>query len=109
MTLFEAIRELKEGQAIYLENNSHPIVAWTYGDEVPSGAMSKSVLVSFGYPAYIIDLPKPKITLEEGLRKVSVSPYSSWANNLAMVLRTMPIDWQAEADRAKEASHEQPR
>ena len=108
MTLFEAIRELKEGQEIV---------------DTTTGVFSGAKLVTFyhdgelAYPCCsyhlgmnvrIIDLPKPKMTLEEGLYQAAEAiPYELLENPSPLqltkhfidVLRSLPIDWPAEADR----------
>ena len=101
MTLFEAIRELKEGQAI-VDSGEHScregiFYRWEWGREGIDEPGCQN------YRDYsIIDLPKPKMSLEEGLeRYLFDKDYFSdgAATRIARYLRSLPIDWQAEADR----------
>lgn len=131
MTLFEAIRELREGQAIeklgkeldyYYEQCGERIVAyraveWRHGE--PKMTVLKNG-VDLNVDVRIIDLPKPKMSLEEGLEKVERDVfveaaetdtgtvlYALWSKHpriskaILSKLRSLPIDWQAEADRKK--------
>lgn len=111
MTLFEAIRELREGQAICgpLDSDERPIIKWYWCNPQPEGTFSRNMRVElYCHDCRIIDLPKPKMSLEEGLEKAIreiQSPYinpsyrTKESKTIASVLRSLPIDWQAEADR----------
>jgi hypothetical protein len=121
MTLFEAIRELKEGQQIMgvqittswaspdgggeSRSAEMPYAIWERGKDEPTILMSYANLET---QVRIINLPKPKMSLEEGLEKAIreiQSPYinpsyrTKEAKTIADILRSLPIDWQAEADR----------
>ena len=131
MTLFEAIRALKEGQIIegiipirtsYASSDGergssfyNPChVEWKHGKDKPTlidSTMDLNAIVR------IVDLPKPKMTLEEGLARllrnelVQVTTTDNGVPLFALLhgkdsnacslkyLRSLPIDWQAEADR----------
>jgi hypothetical protein len=105
MTLFEAIRELREGQAICgpLDSDERPIIAWHWGNSQPAGTFSRNMRVELHcHDCRIVDLPRPKMSLEEGLeRYLFDKDYFSdgAATRIARYLRSLPIDWQAEADR----------
>jgi hypothetical protein len=100
MTLFEAIRQLKKGQAICgpLDSDERPIIAWHWGNPQPAGTFSRNMRVElYCDNCRIVDLPKPKMTLEEGIKQIFANPdIADWA---FCQLRSLPIDWQAEADR----------
>lgn len=129
MTLFEAIRQLKEGQAIeklgkgldyYYEQCGERIaeytaIEWKHGE--PKMTVLKSGL-DLNVDVRIINLPKPKMSLEEGLKQVehdvfvdvaetdtNTKLYVLWSKQpsigkaILCKLRSLPIDWQAEADR----------
>lgn len=118
MTLFEAIRELKEGQAIEERMPGGPYlnraIEWEHEGEGPR--------IFAGYidgrnDFRIIDLPKPKMSLEEGLARLlrnELVQVTITDNEIPLFgllhgedviacslkyLRSLPIDWQAEADR----------
>ena len=110
MTLFEAIRELKEGQAIEERIPGGPwrrAIVWEHKGECPC--------IFAGYidgrnTFRIVDLPKPKMSLEEAVIKVAsdkgiylLQPLYRTCD-FCDALRSLPIDWQAEADR-KEGSN----
>jgi hypothetical protein len=111
MTLFEAIRELKEGQAICgpLDSDERPIIKWYWCNPQPEGTFSRNMRVELHcHDCRIVDLPKPKMTLEEGLYEAAEAiPYELLENpsprqftkHFVNKLRSLPIDWQAEADR----------
>lgn len=111
MTLFEAIRELRKGQAICgpLDSDERPIVVWHWCNPQPAGTFSKNMRIELHCNGCrIVDLPKPKMSLEEVLEKAMreiESPYinpalkSNEAKVILHLLRSLPIDWQAEADR----------
>lgn len=68
MTLFEAIRGLKEGQAIRVVSPSGldwDYAIWFYGQPAPVSCNVLVQSVNLDAPVSIVDLPKPKITLEE--------------------------------------------
>lgn len=122
MTLFEAIRELREGQQIMgvqittswaspdgggeSRSAEMPYAIWERGKDEPTILMSYANLET---QVRIVDLPKPKMTLEEGLMEIFDDleyPYINPDNiecclphDILNRLRSMPIDWQAEADR----------
>lgn len=100
MTLFDAIRELKEGQEIRAMPFEDEIATWSWGKGQPNNMWSDEVV--------IVDLPKPKMSLKEGLYQAAEAiPYELLENPSPLqftkhfidVLRSLPIDWQAEADR----------
>lgn len=126
MTLFEAIRKLKEGQQIVCPGEAglnfrlgeRVIVRWQHGSAAPEIVADYLLTKKDEWAANmfaIIDLPLPKMTLEEGLRAMMLDAWkcgwefsydrkgedlgkSAFAE-LTDILRSMPIDWQAEADR----------
>lgn len=109
MTLFEAIRQLKEGQAAVIRfpgNRQDVVVEWPWGCSICEGEDAHKIGLTDGYRYSIIDLPKPKITLEEGLRTTlgHAVVYTWGIPDILKKLYSLPIDWQAEADRAKKDS-----
>lgn len=138
MTLFEAIRELKEGQYINIIADVGcfcGVYAWEWGEAAPKCVLDEEswgLIKGWTNPKVFTDTnvriyalpkpsPKPKMSLEEGLEKVerdvfvevaetdtSTVLYALWSKRpsiskaILSKLRSLPIDWQAEADR-KEA------
>lgn len=114
MTLFEAIRELKEGQQIMgvqittswaspdgggeSRSAEMPYAIWERGKDEPTILMGYANLET---QVRIVDLLKPKMSLEEGLRSALARRivYQLDARAMADHLRSLPIDWLAEADR----------
>ena len=113
LTLLNAIRRLKPGEAIPEPNRDvrfwNPfLMRWDKGLENPIGGRVDPC--DWDREVSIIDLPEPKMTLEESLfdahvRLSGISPtdvmFKAFCARMANRVRKT-IDWQAEIDRKKE-------
>lgn len=98
MKLFDAIRQLKEGQKI-LGEDGKTLMSWRNGDSSPwYWAITDS---DFLRTVRIIDMPKPPISLEEGLKRFfGDCLVVDWLTE-ALRSEDYNIDFQEEVDRQR--------